>query len=91
MGASRSKIFKLHCFQDPKQRRFFKSRDLFELFTLNETNDDKTETSAIFAGTGTEVRVTPKSAAAGKRSEKKQKLMDKYGETDAIAVKKYVV
>ncbi|ELU03433.1 hypothetical protein CAPTEDRAFT_20149 [Capitella teleta] len=39
--------------KDPKQRRFFKANDLYELFTL--TDDDpkmQTETSAIFAGTG---------------------------------------
>lgn len=44
--------------KDPKQRRFFKSNDLFELFTLD--NCDKrygTETSAIFAGSNCEVKV----------------------------------
>ncbi len=44
--------------KDPKQRRFFKSNDLYELFTLNEGTSDRTETSAIFAGTGSEVKVT---------------------------------
>ena len=72
--------------QDPKQRRFFKSQDLFELFTLNETNDDKTETSAIFAGTGTDVKVTPKNRRP--KSDKKQKLLEKYGDTDPIAVQR---
>ncbi|XP_074647554.1 DNA excision repair protein ERCC-6-like [Tubulanus polymorphus] len=44
--------------KDPKQRRFFKSNDLHELFTLNsENNKHGTETSAIFAGTGSDVRV----------------------------------
>lgn len=43
--------------KDPKQRRFFKSNDLYELFTLTETDNDKTETSAIFAGTGTNIKV----------------------------------
>ena len=33
------------------------SNDLHELFTLNETDNDKTETSAIFAGTGTNIKV----------------------------------
>ena len=44
--------------KDPKQRRFFKSNDLYELFTLD--NCDKrygTETSAIFAGSNCEVKV----------------------------------
>jgi DNA excision repair protein ERCC-6 len=46
--------------KDPKQRRFFKSNDLYELFTLNEGTSDRTETSAIFAGTGSDVRVSSK-------------------------------
>jgi len=48
--------------QDPKQRRFFKSNDLYELFTLKETENDETETSAIFAGTGSDVKVKRKKA-----------------------------
>ena len=44
--------------KDPKQRRFFKSNDLYELFTLSEaTKEDNTETSAIFAGTGANIKV----------------------------------
>lgn len=39
---------------DPRQRRFFKSNDLLELFTLAES-EQTTETAAIFAGTGSEV------------------------------------
>jgi DNA excision repair protein ERCC-6 len=42
--------------KDPKQRRFFKSNDLYELFTLNEGTSDRTETSAIFEGTNSDVR-----------------------------------
>lgn len=48
--------------KDPKQRRFFKSNDLFELFTL-DTSDNKesgTETGAIFAGLGCEVPLPKK-------------------------------
>ncbi|KAH0624389.1 hypothetical protein JD844_031796 [Phrynosoma platyrhinos] len=42
--------------KDPKQRRFFKSNDLYELFTLsNPDGTQETETSAIFAGTGSDV------------------------------------
>lgn len=36
--------------KDPKQRRFFKSNDLYELFTLKDTDGKRTETEAIFAG-----------------------------------------
>ena len=42
--------------RDPRQRRFFKSNDLLELFTLAES-ERTTETAAIFAGTGSEVSV----------------------------------
>ncbi|XP_023563023.1 DNA excision repair protein ERCC-6 [Octodon degus] len=46
--------------KDPKQRRFFKSNDLYELFTLTSPDPSQsTETSAIFAGTGSDVP-TPK-------------------------------
>ncbi|XP_053548166.1 DNA excision repair protein ERCC-6 [Bombina bombina] len=45
--------------KDPKQRRFFKSNDLFELFTLSSPDPSQgTETSAIFAGTGSDVQVS---------------------------------
>uniref|UniRef100_A0A3B3B7B4 DNA excision repair protein ERCC-6 n=1 Tax=Oryzias melastigma TaxID=30732 RepID=A0A3B3B7B4_ORYME len=37
--------------KDPKQRRFFKSNDIYELFTLADPDGSQgTETSAIFAG-----------------------------------------
>ncbi|XP_075697952.1 DNA excision repair protein ERCC-6 isoform X2 [Rhinoderma darwinii] len=43
--------------KDPKQRRFFKSNDLYELFTLSSPDANQgTETSAIFAGIGSDVR-----------------------------------
>ncbi|XP_063160686.1 DNA excision repair protein ERCC-6 [Candoia aspera] len=46
--------------KDPKQRRFFKSNHLYELFTLSSPDGAQgTETSAIFAGTGSDVP-TPK-------------------------------
>ncbi|KAJ8318779.1 LOW QUALITY PROTEIN: hypothetical protein KUTeg_003870 [Tegillarca granosa] len=43
--------------KDPKQRRFFKANDMYELFDLG-IDDCKggTETAAIFAGTGSEVK-----------------------------------
>uniref|UniRef100_H3AWF0 DNA excision repair protein ERCC-6 n=1 Tax=Latimeria chalumnae TaxID=7897 RepID=H3AWF0_LATCH len=44
--------------KDPKQRRFFKSNDLYELFTLScPDRGQGTETSAIFAGTGSDVQM----------------------------------
>ncbi|XP_056387223.1 DNA excision repair protein ERCC-6 isoform X2 [Hyla sarda] len=45
--------------KDPKQRRFFKSNDLYELFTLTSPDSNQgTETSAIFAGTGSDVKLS---------------------------------
>ncbi|KAM4636256.1 DNA excision repair protein ERCC-6 isoform 2-T2 [Discoglossus pictus] len=45
--------------KDPKQRRFFKSNDLYELFTLSSPDPNQgTETSSIFAGTGSDVQVS---------------------------------
>jgi DNA excision repair protein ERCC-6 len=43
--------------KDPRQRRFFKSNHLHELFTLDSSavSGGSTETSALFAGTGSEI------------------------------------
>ncbi|XP_034007727.1 DNA excision repair protein ERCC-6 [Trematomus bernacchii] len=47
--------------KDPKQRRFFKSNDIYELFTLTDPDGAQgTETSAIFAGTGSDVMAPKK-------------------------------
>eukprot|EP00127_Corallochytrium_limacisporum_P006194 Clim_evm11s221 gene=Clim_evmTU11s221 len=43
--------------KDPKQRRFFKSSDIKDLFRLNEDEDRTTETSDMFAGTGLNVDI----------------------------------
>ncbi|XP_018539725.1 DNA excision repair protein ERCC-6 isoform X2 [Lates calcarifer] len=49
--------------KDPKQRRFFKSNDIYELFTLSDPDGGQgTETSAIFAGTGSDVKAPKKPA-----------------------------
>ena len=64
--------------KDPRQRRFFKANDMHELFTLAHQSQDsnskrKTETAAIFAGTGSEVK--PKSKTNNsKKQEKLSKL-----------------
>lgn len=41
---------------DPRQRRFFKARDLSDLFTLGDEYADGTETAAIFSSLDTEIR-----------------------------------
>ncbi|KAG7163278.1 DNA excision repair protein ERCC-6-like [Homarus americanus] len=46
--------------KDPKQQRFFKTNDLYELFSLNEGDKEKSESSAIFAGTESEITVQVK-------------------------------
>jgi DNA excision repair protein ERCC-6 len=56
--------------KDPRQRRFFKQNDLYELFTLSVADESEgTETSAIFAGTGSDVVV---SISKQRREAKKQ-------------------
>lgn len=60
--------------KDPKQRRFFKSNDLYELFTLDSCDKQYgTETSAIFAGSNCEVKVpgSHKKKRETKREEEK--------------------
>ena len=56
--------------KDPKQRRFFKSNDVFELFTLGSKDEVGTETSALFAGTGSDVRMPRHAAVAPKPTPK---------------------
>uniref|UniRef100_A0A3Q3QYY4 DNA excision repair protein ERCC-6 n=1 Tax=Monopterus albus TaxID=43700 RepID=A0A3Q3QYY4_MONAL len=52
--------------KDPKQRRFFKSNDMYELFTLSDPDGAQgTETSAIFAGTGSDVKAPKKTERPG--------------------------
>lgn len=65
--------------KDPRQRRFFKSNHLHDLFTLDSSATDggTTETSALFAGTGSEI-LPPVSS----RSHKKRKRRD--GESSGV-------
>ena len=44
--------------QDPRQKRYFKARDLSDLFTLGEEYAEGTETGEIFATLGTEIDVS---------------------------------
>ncbi|ESO83914.1 hypothetical protein LOTGIDRAFT_108551, partial [Lottia gigantea] len=65
--------------KDPKQRRLFKSNDIYELFTLgSKDNDEGTETSAIFAGTGSDVKLkkNSKNIFDEMKEEKKEKEME---------------
>ncbi|KAJ3360588.1 hypothetical protein HDU91_004503 [Kappamyces sp. JEL0680] len=47
--------------KDPRQRRFFKSNDLYDLFTLDERNNQDTETGSLFGAVeGVQVSVEDK-------------------------------
>ncbi|XP_077491525.1 DNA excision repair protein ERCC-6-like isoform X2 [Amblyomma americanum] len=66
--------------KDPKQRRFFKTNDLHELFTLAD-DGKKTETSAIFAGTGSNVKVKKRERRSSSRADADAEASN--GETSA--------
>ena len=65
--------------KNPAQRRFFKSNDLYELFTLGDEGPrNNTETSAIFAGTGSEIKLGPeKSSNEGQSSRGKDRKQNR--------------
>ena len=48
----------LQVLSDPRQKRFFKSKDMRDLFTLGDEYANATETSAIFASVNGEVTAT---------------------------------
>lgn len=71
--------------KDPKQRRLFKSQDMYELFTLgSQDNKEGTETSALFAGTGSDVKVPKKNRKNrfDELQEQRQKLVEEEEEMD---------
>ena len=46
--------------KDPRQRRFFKSNDLYDLFTFDERDNQDTETADLFSNMdGVQVNVPP--------------------------------
>lgn len=62
--------------KDPKQKRFFKSNDMLELFTFNEGTKG-TESQAIFAGTGSNIKIKkPKKTTKQPREKTSGKLRD---------------
>ncbi len=73
--------------RDPRQRRFFKSNNLYELFTLGSSDGPhKTETGAIFAGTGSEVSVKTESHTTKRQKKHKRQnstnLIEEQGAND---------
>ena len=83
--------------KNPAQRRFFKSNDLYELFTLGDEGPrNNTETSAIFAGTGSEIKLGPKKSTNdgqssrgkdGKRHRKKPRKNKPLKEIETVDTK----
>jgi DNA excision repair protein ERCC-6 len=57
--------------QDPRQRRFFKSNDLHDLFTLGGQDEHMTETGELF---GEAVHVDPNQSDKIKKSKKNKEL-----------------
>ena len=64
--------------KDPRQRRFFKSNHLHELFTLDSSAvaGGSTETSALFAGTGSEILPPVKERKRKKRRRRESASSD---------------
>lgn len=61
--------------KDPKQKRFFKSNDMVELFTFNEGTKG-TESQAIFAGTGSNIKMKKSKKDKAPREKSSGKLKD---------------
>ncbi|KAJ8097350.1 SNF2 family N-terminal domain-containing protein [Lipomyces tetrasporus] len=59
--------------KDPKQRRFFKTNDLHDLFTLGDSDAAGTETGTLFSGA--EVQISSTSASSTKRKKGKEAEM----------------
>ncbi|GIY56968.1 DNA excision repair protein ERCC-6 [Caerostris darwini] len=71
--------------KDPKQQRFFKSNDLHELFAYNGVSPQGTETSAIFAGTGSEINLKKNCHKFDKKSTKKELLTPQIKKKDVVS------
>ncbi len=54
--------------KDPRQKRFFSSRDMHDLFTLGDEYAEGTETGAIFSSVVPEVVVEQGGGAPGARA-----------------------
>eukprot|EP00123_Amoebidium_parasiticum_P014608 comp22573_c4_seq1/m.34450 comp22573_c4_seq1/g.34450 ORF comp22573_c4_seq1/g.34450 comp22573_c4_seq1/m.34450 type:complete len:1409 (-) comp22573_c4_seq1:968-5194(-) len=70
--------------KDPKQQRFFKSNDLYELFTLGDDNKKSTETGSLFAGTQAEVRREHLVKSDKKEKKKKKRRHGSEDEGDQV-------
>ncbi|KZV22901.1 DNA repair protein rhp26-like [Dorcoceras hygrometricum] len=68
--------------QNPQQRRFFKSRDMKDLFTLNEGEERNTETSTIFSQLAEEINVV----GAENKGTNKSKFVELKSDTDGLSI-----
>lgn len=75
--------------KDPRQRRFFKSNHLHDLFTLDcgSAEGGSTETSALFAGTGSEI-LPPASSRKRKRITEISEVGEDAQEAELVTAKK---
>ena len=64
---------------DPKQKRFFKTNDLYELFSYNSIDENSTlESASLFAGTNSEIKKKSKLKYSKMDGERIPGLMKKY-------------
>ncbi|BFZ02829.1 hypothetical protein BsWGS_05868 [Bradybaena similaris] len=70
--------------KDPKQRRLFKSHDMWELFSLgSKDSEEGTETSALFAGTGSDVKI-PRKLRKNRFDELQEKIQKEREEKESV-------
>ncbi|KAG0204914.1 hypothetical protein BGX28_003293 [Mortierella sp. GBA30] len=70
--------------KDPKQRRFFKSHDMADLFTLEGEDAVGTETGGIFAGSEVAIKSERRSQARGKSSKRKGDNLEELSKIDGV-------
>ncbi|KAF9964164.1 hypothetical protein BGZ70_006831 [Mortierella alpina] len=70
--------------KDPKQRRFFKSHDMADLFTLEGEDAVGTETGGIFAGSEVAVKSKRGASAKGKSSRKRGDNLEELSAIDGV-------
>eukprot|EP00054_Salpingoeca_dolichothecata_P025480 m.178669 g.178669 ORF g.178669 m.178669 type:complete len:1122 (-) comp25371_c0_seq1:29-3394(-) len=71
--------------KDPKQRRFFKSNDLYELFTLGNSKNSSTETGALF---GRSVETQRKNRKKRKNERKAKKVTSSSSASSSSSISK---
>ncbi len=75
--------------KDPRQKRFFKANDMHELFSYTCVDDNSVESSALLAGTGSEISSKKLKAKniVGLTKIRKGKTSNTQGPTDAASFK----